>query len=179
MTVKITPDIAAVIVERHRAGLFQAAIGEEVGLSQTAVSRFLRTRGYREPSAPAASGHKRCYACTEEKPLADFWRSSESRDGLCGACKACMSTARSSNRSAMRYRARTVYGISLEQYDQMKAASPACPICGAEAELHLDHDEISGKVRAFVCGKCNRGLGLFGHDVERLLAAAEYLRSHQ
>lgn len=59
-----------------------------------------------------------------------------------------------------------------------------CPICGVVAPLVLDHDHACcatrnrscGKCfRGFVCRTCNSGMGFFGDDPDRLLAAAMHL----
>lgn len=79
------------------------------------------------------------------------------------------------------------YGVTREQYEAAQAAG--CAICGnTERKLHIDHDHTCcpnhgghgpatcGRcVRGFICGPCNRGLGLFGDNVRALLRAAEYL----
>ena len=76
------------------------------------------------------------------------------------------------------------YGINLVQYKAMKMAQlNKCAICGIEEErlpkaLHVDHNHITGSVRALLCGQCNQGLGLFNDSFERLEAAAHYLKSH-
>jgi hypothetical protein len=108
----------------------------------------------------------------------NFWKHKNGNSGLCGRCKECMSKQHSSNRSAMRYRAKQVYGLTLEEYDELKARSSFCPLCFSAEELHLDHNDQTGKVREFICGKCNRGLGLFNHDPELLRAAAIYMEVH-
>lgn len=49
--------------------------------------------------------------------------------------------------------------------------------CGAPPQgFDLDHDHSSGRVRGFLCRKCNMALGLMGDDINRLAAAADYLR---
>lgn len=77
------------------------------------------------------------------------------------------------------------YDISLEEYDRRYAEQQAlCAICKkegvklnkyAEHSLAVDHCHKDGHVRGLLCANCNRGLGLFGDDVERLKAAIDYL----
>lgn len=76
----------------------------------------------------------------------------------------------------LRYR----YGIEPEQYDALTAAqSGGCAVCGARPKggehLHVDHDHESGSVRGLLCPSCNKGLGHFQDDAERMRAAIRYL----
>lgn len=79
------------------------------------------------------------------------------------------------------------YNLSRE--DMEKLIDRPCAICG-EKDLtpHLDHDhsccagggyaDKCGKcVRGVLCSHCNKALGLFQDDPERMRAAAEYLES--
>ena len=79
-----------------------------------------------------------------------------------------------------------LYGITIEQYETMRMAQgDRCAICQrlprrlGRADLHIDHDVLTGKVRALLCSSCNRGLGFFGHSPEALRAAAQYLEVHE
>jgi hypothetical protein len=75
------------------------------------------------------------------------------------------------------------YGITPERFDEMfDAQGGCCAICGGTDSgdsrfdtLHIDHDHESGTVRGLLCGRCNRGVGMFQDDPDRLLAAATYL----
>jgi hypothetical protein len=69
---------------------------------------------------------------------------------------------------------RRQYGITLAEYEEMlKAQDYKCAICGNEDEvegrrLAIDHCHTKGNVRGLLCGKCNRGLGLFYDNLDLL-----------
>lgn len=74
------------------------------------------------------------------------------------------------------------YGITLEQFDRMKATQNSCCACCGESEtilgktLAIDHDHATGKVRALLCTNCNTGIGHFKDDIFRLERAISYLK---
>lgn len=77
------------------------------------------------------------------------------------------------------------YGITLSLVQSMYAAqSGKCAICGdphppwetVGSGLCVDHCHRTGRVRALLCGGCNRGLGKFRESPELLEKAAVYLR---
>jgi hypothetical protein len=76
---------------------------------------------------------------------------------------------------------RRQYGITLEQYDEMlEEQNYRCAICNNEDEvegrrLAIDHCHTTGVVRGLLCGKCNRGIGLFYDSRELLERAINYL----
>ena len=48
-----------------------------------------------------------------------------------------------------------------------------CAICRVELDLSLDHDHSTGKVRGWLCRRCNCGLGMIGEN--NLESAINYL----
>lgn len=76
------------------------------------------------------------------------------------------------------------FGLTLNEYiEKLKAQEYKCAICGMELPTsgtltHLDHCHTTGKIRAFLCTNCNRGLGHFKENVSNLEKAITYLKSH-
>jgi hypothetical protein len=80
-----------------------------------------------------------------------------------------------------------LYGMTLDDYDIMlEDQAGVCAICGREEraksaiddatkDLAVDHNHTTGKIRGLLCSSCNRGLGYFGDDINRLNAAINYM----
>lgn len=80
------------------------------------------------------------------------------------------------------------YGLTLDDYDQMLAEQGStCAICkkpemathwtnGEVRSLAVDHNHNTGQVRALLCHRCNRTLGLVEEDLTLLQAMQEYLK---
>ncbi len=81
------------------------------------------------------------------------------------------------------YRLKKAYGIGYDEYSAMAVKQGGgCAICGQKDEwfnLAVDHCHEKGFVRGLLCGQCNKGLGLFADNPERLRAAAAYLERNQ
>jgi hypothetical protein len=55
-----------------------------------------------------------------------------------------------------------------------------CAICNNNYPvLNIDHDHETGKVRALLCGECNRGLGFFHDNLELLKKGIDYLETYK
>lgn len=80
------------------------------------------------------------------------------------------------------YMLKARYGISLSQYDKLSLSqNHACAICKNPDSadngryLVIDHDHQTNKVRGLLCDKCNRALGSFNDDPQKLQNAILYL----
>jgi hypothetical protein len=76
------------------------------------------------------------------------------------------------------------FGITPEEYDAMLAAQGVgCAICRRpprdDISLHVDHDHVTGAVRALLCFDCNAGVGKFRDDPTLLRAAGRYVLEHR
>jgi hypothetical protein len=81
------------------------------------------------------------------------------------------------------------FGLTQDEYGVMfESQGRRCAICRLEKEhpmtgtpgnrLGVDHCHKSGRIRALLCSRCNRGIGIFAEDSEALRAAADYLERH-
>ena len=75
-------------------------------------------------------------------------------------------------------RLRSVYGITLEEYNRMaEAQGGLCAICQEKPDkLFIDHCHHTGKVRGLLCIKCNSGIGLLRDSAAVVENALAYLR---
>lgn len=126
-----------------------------------------RGQGYNATKTECKYGHPYTEENTYRNPEGRRW------------CRTCMA-ANSAKQNVKRY------GISSEEVDRMlEAQGHACGICREPftSSPHLDHDHsccpshqsCGDCVRGLLCGPCNRGLGLFKDDVERLRTAVRYI----
>jgi hypothetical protein len=75
-----------------------------------------------------------------------------------------------------------LYGLTPDQFATMLADQGGrCAICradtpGGKGGWHVDHNHDTNAVRGLLCHDCNLGVGQFGDDPDRLIAAAAYLR---
>jgi hypothetical protein len=74
--------------------------------------------------------------------------------------------------------------MSVDEYEELLAKQDyACAICKVELptgghKTHLDHCHKTGKIRAFLCTNCNRGLGHFQDSTDLLSKAIAYIEYH-
>ena len=84
---------------------------------------------------------------------------------------------RNKPRESMRsYHLKHRFGISEADVDAMlEAQGGLCALCREAPAVHVDHDHVTGKVRAILCEPCNGGLGLFKDDPNAIRRAIDYL----
>lgn len=129
----------------------------------------LRKRNPREPIGPSNWYWKKSNPSKDKAAYARGWR-------------------RENPRKSRSIDLKKMFGITIEQYDEMlRDQGGVCKICG-EAErradgagrytnLSVDHCHSTGRVRGLLCSSCNRGLGFFKDRPDLIDAAAAYLRT--
>ena len=126
--------------------------------------------------------------CLECKALITESNQVPSGRGVKARCRTCHNKWRRANRNpevCRNQQYRTRYGITIDQYDDMyENQQGRCAICGTDEpgsrfnHFHVDHDHVTGQVRALLCEACNTGLGKFKDDPNLLRLAAKYLESY-
>ena len=135
---------------------------------------------------------KWCRMCYLDKEVSEFYRGPRYKDGLRPYCKEC---DRSINRAwklanvtryhsiQMDWHRRNKYGVTTEQYEQMRLAQDGCcAICKEPPrgvyDLGVDHDHDTGAVRGLLCTNCNTLLGQAHDDPTVLERAILYVRGY-
>ena len=130
----------------------------------------------------------KCRICKEEKEDKGFsLLSSGHRRKVCIVCRASADrqTAKRNGKKKQQptaekrreYMLRHRYDMAVVEYDAMlQAQEGLCASCGDKLDgPHVDHCHVTGKVRGILCASCNKGLGHFFDDPNRLRLAADYL----
>lgn len=144
---------------------------------------------------------KQCSKCKVVRPITDFHKQSDKKDGLRSHCKICTNeknlsryhkcpkTKNSHHMASRRHSLWKKYGMTLEQYDEMLfEQGGSCSICKstkpwgfvakpkrAKDFFCVDHDHTTGEVRGLLCQPCNIGLGSFKDNPDYLRMAIKYL----
>ena len=113
---------------------------------------------------------------------------SKSYHGLCASCSSkkskqwAIDNPNEWERSRRKSHLKKKYGITIEDYDKIVASqNEVCAICigplidSRGFRPHIDHCHKTGVVRGVLCGDCNKALGMFKDDKERILNAYKYL----
>ena len=112
-------------------------------------------------------GKKRCSTCKVPLPISQFNKSTKTLSGLQPRCRKC----------SLCYDWKKKFGLTLEEARELlQSQGIACIACKSEGDLHLDHDHATGKIRGFLCGSCNRALGLLKDDPLIILRLLKYLQ---
>lgn len=157
--------------------------------SRSRAHKLRARRMQRRPEDIKRPETKRCNACNVIKPSQEFWIDRTEQDGLstkCSDCKnvMCRQWYWKKGRAARLPKARAArYGKTNEEIQEMlKNQDYACQICrkpiSESRSYYIDHDHVSGKVRALLCPQCNTRLGMFKESVKLLNSAIEYISTH-
>lgn len=146
---------------------------------------------------------KTCKECKVLKELTEYYKTKARKDGLSAKCKECIKSKERAYRTSEAGRAvrlayrkgkglegrktdlkrwyfKRIYGISIEDVSAMIAEQGnLCAICKQRPEgirpLAVDHCHKTGKVRAMLCDKCNRGIGFLRDSPEIIQSALDYV----
>lgn len=96
-TKRVTDAFETEVLKLYPSGVSGAAIAQKMNCSLTKVYNCLRNnsvavrpRSYRQ--LPPISENKRCIGCKDSKPLNDFHKNKNRRDGRRNLCKTCVSS---------------------------------------------------------------------------------------
>jgi recombination endonuclease VII len=130
-------------------------------------------------------GVKRCSDCGKTKPLTDFPRNKNSRDGVHCHCKPCHNARGRETRQRLyggsrHYHLRRKYGMGAAEVQALlDAQGGICPVCLKRPATQVDHDHKTGRVRGVLCLYCNAAMGAFHDDPDLIAKAIAYLERYR
>lgn len=127
---------------------------------------------------------RRCPDCQRVLALDEFVRNKNSKDGFGTYCRPCQNVRVDESRKRRHgcsrgYHLKRRYGIGADEVlAMMRQQFWCCPLCLTVLTVqtaHVDHDHVTGEVRAILCFNCNGGLGQFKDNPTVLRRAAAYV----
>ncbi len=134
---------------------------------------------------------KVCTGCGEAKPLDQYNKKKNSKDGLNYQCRPCVNqysiTWYRNNLDRVKkvhreYMLVSQYGITEDQFQKMlEQQGGKCALCPVvfssegRRNLCVDHDHDTGRVRGLLCARCNTSIGQLGDNADGLRKALAYL----
>lgn len=125
---------------------------------------------------PSPEGTKWCSVCQQFKSLDNFAKRHSGVLGRTSYCRTCDANCR----------LWWVYKITRADFDAMlEKQNYRCACCATETAggrygvFQVDHNHITGQVRALLCERCNLVIGVFEDDPVLLRKAAEYLEQFE
>jgi hypothetical protein len=132
-----------------------------------------------------------CKRCKIEKPLTDYYKTTDRKSGYKTICKECIKKdpltedrKKKMKVYGRKYHLNKKYNLTEEDYiAKLIEQNHKCFICGVDEQevsakrLFVDHCHKTGKIRKLLCHSCNAGLGLFKDSVQNLTKAISYLDS--
>ena len=133
-----------------------------------------------------------CKRCGVEKPLTEYYKTSDRKSGHKTICKECIKAEplTEERKQKMReygrdYHLKTQYNMTREEHNKMLASqNHKCAICGIDEKeavkqkLYVDHCHATGNIRELLCHSCNAALGLMKDSIQTLTKAIAYLDKH-
>lgn len=134
-----------------------------------------------------------CKRCKIEKPLTEYYKTTDRKSKHKTICKDCIRAEPLTNirKEKMRaygrdYHLKINYDLTREQHNKMLAdQNHKCAICGLDEsltvkqKLFVDHCHQTNKVRSLLCFSCNSALGLMKESIEIFSNAILYINKHQ
>ena len=153
------------------------------------------------------NGMRTCKACGELKPIGNFQthgyqcrtcRSEKQRAYWASLPEDVKIERRKEGEYQKRYRAlnpekvKTMarkthimrkFNMTIEEYEsKLSAQNGVCAICESTCatgyNLAVDHNHITGKIRALLCKNCNTAIGLLKENTDIMTKALNYLEFH-
>jgi hypothetical protein len=148
---------------------------------------------------------KQCKQCLQTKQYPEFNKSSSNKDGYKTICRLCQKAQhdayrkspegiakrkeydQSKNGKQRRIIAQKKYKYNLSEEQYLLMIEQGCEMCGSTETLCVDHDHnccpgtiTCGKcIRGILCHNCNKGIGNFKDDIDKLQSAINYLRKYK